>query len=93
MDLNSPLFDRIRIKPQCDEPREAEGPVCERPGCKAQGSFRAPKGRSQEGRYFNFCLEHVREYNASYNYFAGMPRLQPIRRTRSSATGRPGPWA
>lgn len=72
MDLNSPLFDRIRIKPQCDEPRAAEGPVCERPGCKAPGAFRAPKGRSQEGRYFKFCLEHVREYNASYNYFAGM---------------------
>ena len=34
MDLNSPLFDRIRIKPTSEEPREAEGPACEHPGCK-----------------------------------------------------------
>ena len=29
-------------------------------------------GRLREGQYFCFCLEHVREYNASYNYFNGM---------------------
>jgi hypothetical protein len=74
MDLNSPLFDRIRIKPHCDEPRDAEAPPapCEHPGCGAAGAYRAPKGRGQEGRYFQFCLDHVRAYNASYNYFAGM---------------------
>ena len=72
MDLNSPLFDRIRIKQQCEEPRETEGPACEHPGCKGSGLYRAPKGRGQEGRYFQFCLDHVRAYNASYNYFAGM---------------------
>ncbi|GJD48099.1 Chaperone protein DnaJ [Methylobacterium crusticola] len=72
MDLNSPLFDRIRIKPTCDEPKKAEGPGCERPGCAQAGLYRAPKGRKQEGQYWRFCMEHVREYNASYNYFAGM---------------------
>src|SRR5918995_5146419 len=72
MDLNSPLFDRIRIKASCDESREAEGPACEHPGCGVRGPYRAPKGRGQEGRYFQFCLDHVRAYNASYNYFAGM---------------------
>lgn len=29
-------------------------------------------GRDREGQYFCFCLDHVREYNASYNYFNGM---------------------
>ena len=29
-------------------------------------------GRLREGQYFCFCLDHVREYNASYNYFDGM---------------------
>jgi hypothetical protein len=29
-------------------------------------------GRLREGQYFCFCLDHVREYNASYNYFQGM---------------------
>ncbi|MFE1602398.1 J domain-containing protein [Methylobacterium sp. ID0610] len=72
MDLNSPLFDRIRIKPTCDDAAASEGPVCERPGCTRPGLHRAPKGRKQEGQYWRFCVEHVREYNASYNYFAGM---------------------
>jgi hypothetical protein len=72
MDLNSPLFDRIRIRPSCDEPRATQEPSCERPGCTAVGPFRAPKGRGQEGKYWRFCLDHVREYNQSYNYFAGM---------------------
>lgn len=73
MDLNSPFFDRIRIKPSCDEPRAAPTePVCDKIGCRGVGAHRAPKGRGREGQYWRFCLEHVRDYNASYNYFAGM---------------------
>jgi hypothetical protein len=72
MDLNSPFFDRIRIKPACDEPREPAEPVCDKIGCGGAGLHRAPKGRGREGQYWRFCLEHVRAYNASYNYFAGM---------------------
>jgi hypothetical protein len=72
MDLNSPFFDRIRIKPACDEPREPADPVCDKIGCAGAGLHRAPKGRGRERQYWRFCLQHVREYNASYNYFAGM---------------------
>ena len=73
MNLNSPLFDRIRIRRSCDEPqRETREPACESVGCPAVGLYRAPKGRGREGQYWRFCLDHVRAYNASYNYFAGM---------------------
>ena len=34
MDLNSRLFDSIRIKPTCDEPKPAAEAGCESPGCK-----------------------------------------------------------
>jgi DnaJ-domain-containing protein 1 len=71
MDLNSRLFDRIRVK---SAPRAA-GPVatpCDQPGCKAEGVFRAPMGRDREGQYFCLCMDHVREYNATYDYFRGM---------------------
>jgi DnaJ-class molecular chaperone len=37
------------------------------------GPYRAPQGRGREGKYFHFCLDHVRAYNASYNYFKDMP--------------------
>jgi curved DNA-binding protein CbpA len=28
-------------------------------------------GRGREGQYYLFCLDHVRQFNASYNYFEG----------------------
>jgi len=72
MDLNSRLFDSIRIKPSCDEPKAAAEATCEAEGCTAPGLYRAPKGRRAEGQYWRFCMNHVKAYNASYNYFDGM---------------------
>lgn len=50
--------------------------VCMAPGCAAPGEFRAPPGQAGQGdgppAYRWFCLEHVREFNAGYNFFAGM---------------------
>lgn len=93
MDLNSPLFDRIRIKPACDEPQQAKGPVCEHPSCNAAGEYRAPKGRDREGQYWRFCLEHVREYNASYNYFAGMSDSAVAAYQKDAVIGHRPTWA
>lgn len=45
---------------------------CDHAGCEQEGIYRAPKSRHQLRDYFWFCLEHVREYNARWNYFAGM---------------------
>jgi hypothetical protein len=94
MDLNSPLFDRIRIKPSCEEqPREVKGPVCEHPSCRAEGLYRAPKGRDAEGQYWRFCLNHVREYNASYNYFAGMSDTAVAAYQKDAIIGHRPTWA
>ncbi|MGL5362506.1 MAG: J domain-containing protein [Bosea sp. (in: a-proteobacteria)] len=73
MNLNSRLFDKIRIGATEEAAPEPDAAGCQHPGCKRVGEFRAPKGRGQEGRFFLFCLEHVKAYNASYNYFNGMP--------------------
>lgn len=73
MNFNSPLFDRIRIgSSEAEETVDSDAPRCDHAGCVRAGEFRAPMGRGKEGRFFRFCLEHVKEYNASYNYFAGM---------------------
>ena len=55
-------------------PAEPEAPVrlCDHPGCESGGEFRAPRSRLELDRYFWFCLEHVRAYNAAWNYYAGM---------------------
>jgi DnaJ domain len=73
MDLNSPLFDRVRIRTEEAEDRtRAQVKGCDHPGCQLAGDFRAPKGRFREGQFFHFCLPHVQAYNKSYNYFSGM---------------------
>jgi hypothetical protein len=92
MDLNSPLFDRIRIKPSCDEPRPSE-PGCERVGCREAGAFRAPKGRNAEGQYWRFCKDHVQEYNKSYNYFAGMSDDAVMAYQKDASIGHRPTWA
>jgi len=46
--------------------------VCEWEGCVEEGAFPAPASpnRLRERRWF--CLEHVREYNRAWNYYANM---------------------
>ena len=77
MDFNSSLFDKIRVKPRGRAAAAAPKPVetkipCAHPGCQAAGVYKAPKGRDHEGEFYTFCMEHVREYNATYDYFKGM---------------------
>ena len=92
MDLNSPLFDRIRIaSKQSPQLRRAEI-RCEHPGCAETGAFRAPKGRLSEGEYFCFCLEHVRAYNAAYNYFSGMTPEAVAHYQRAATIGHRPTW-
>jgi hypothetical protein len=45
---------------------------CEWMGCDRDGLYPAPRSRRQLRQYRWFCLEHVREYNAAWNYYAGM---------------------
>ena len=74
MKLKSKYFDMIRIKSgsQFAEPEKPNHPICHWKGCEKPGIHRAPKGRGKEGEYHLFCSEHIREFNASYNYFDGM---------------------
>jgi hypothetical protein len=73
MKLDSKYFDSIRIKRDRNVQKKKEQPAkCDWPGCREAGGHLAPKGRRREGEYYSFCLEHVREYNKSYNYFEGM---------------------
>lgn len=76
MDLTSPIFDKIRIKTRRNAaaaPKLVEQTApCSHPGCLAKGEFKAPKGRDREGEFFVFCKEHIRDYNATYDYFKGM---------------------
>jgi curved DNA-binding protein CbpA len=57
-----------------------------------RATHRAPKGRLREGEYWQFCLEHVRVYNQSYNYFAGMSEEAIARYQKEALTGHRPTW-
>ena len=92
MRTNSPLFDRIRVKPELNRRLRNELPGCEWPGCKAPATHRAPKGRLRASEYWQFCLEHVREYNNSYNFFAGMSEDAISKYQKDALTGHRPTW-
>ena len=91
MKLDSPLFDRIRVKPERDR-RTNDAPACEWPGCQGAATHRAPKGRTREHEYWRFCLDHVREYNQSYNFFDGMSAEAVERYQKDAVTGHRPTW-
>jgi hypothetical protein len=92
MKFDSPLFDRIRVKPDHDRRLRAQCPNCDWTGCTQAATHRAPKGRALEKQYWRFCLEHVREYNQSYNFFAGMSDDAIARYQRDALTGHRPTW-
>ena len=94
MKLQSKYFDSIRVarKQERAKPVREEHPCCQWKGCKAQGRHRAPKGRGRDGEYYFFCLDHVRQYNASYNYFDGMNDAEVEDFQKEDLTGHRPTW-
>jgi hypothetical protein len=66
--------------------------ACEWAGCKNKGAHRAPKGRENSREYWHFCLDHVREYNQSYNFFQGMNPDDVARYQKDALTGHRPTW-
>jgi hypothetical protein len=66
--------------------------LCEKPGCENAGDHRAPKSRTALNEYYWFCLEHVREYNLSWDYFRGMSPGEVDAYQREALTGLRPTW-
>jgi DnaJ domain len=66
---------------------------CDKPGCEAHGEHRAPKSRNTLHEYYWFCLEHVREYNLSWDFFRGMTPDQIDAYQRATLTGLRPTWS
>jgi len=45
---------------------------CDSPQCNEKGEYRAPKSRVMLNEYFYFCLDHIKEYNKSWDFYKGM---------------------
>jgi hypothetical protein len=61
----------LRLHPDSDaDPTAAR--ACDWPGCVSLGQHRAPRSRVEIRSYHWFCRDHARQYNAGWNYYAGM---------------------
>lgn len=92
MKLDSKYFDSIRIRPRQETPRATSVLSCQWKGCSLPGEHRAPLGRGRDGEYVRLCFEHVRQFNASYNYFAGMSDSEIGEFQKESVTGHRPTW-
>ena len=62
-------------------------------GLQEQGAApRAQGPRAIDKEYWHFCLNHVREYNQSYNFFQGMNADAVARYQKDALTGHRPTW-
>ncbi len=80
-------------RPRFYEPETPPQPThCQHPECGLPGVYRAPKSRTQLNEYFWFCLDHVREYNKAWDYYAGMSQSEIERQVRNDVVGQRPTW-
>jgi len=79
-------YDRPQIDPNAPPRR------CDHPGCPENGGYRAPRERKNLNEYYWFCLPHVREYNASWDFYKGMGADALEQEKRADVIGRRPTW-
>lgn len=66
---------------------------CEWPSCTARGVYRAPASPDRLHEFRWFCLDHVREYNRSWNFFRDWSEEDIDAQVRSDRTWERPTWA
>jgi len=66
--------------------------LCDVPGCGGLGEHRAPKARDRLNQHYWFCLDHVRQYNEAWDYYAGMTTEEIEAHLRADQTWRRPSW-
>ena len=46
--------------------------ICDHIDCPKIGKYKAPVSRSKLNQYYFFCLNHVKEYNNSWDFYRGL---------------------
>ena len=60
--------------------------ICDWKNCKSIGKFKAPKEKDNSKNFRWFCLEHIKEFNKSWDYFSDMSENQILDFIRSDIT-------
>lgn len=82
---------RSRISQLQEAPSESHR-GCAFPDCTAEGSYRAPRSRHDLDQHIWLCLDHIREYNRAWDYFAGMSQADIEAHVRRDIIGWRPTW-
>ena len=76
--------------------QSVRGQPCGQEGCTDEGIYRAPKSRyhleSGVDDWHWFCLIHIRDYNARWNYYTNMTETEIERERRADVTWQRPSW-
>jgi hypothetical protein len=61
-----------RARAYAPDPAAPGNQPCAHPGCTGEGLYRAPKSRQEVRSYQWLCLDHVRQFNAAWDFYKGM---------------------
>lgn len=75
-----------------DELLREESAPCAYPGCAEAGEYRAPVSPDLPGQYQYFCLDHVKAFNKSWNYFGNRGQSEIEAFQRDAFTGHRPTW-
>jgi curved DNA-binding protein CbpA len=65
---------------------------CYNPDCKELGIYPAPKSKENLREYLYFCINCIREFNKSWNYFVGLNEQELEIEIRKSTTWNRPSW-
>jgi hypothetical protein len=76
---------------------ESKETLCQFEGCVNKGLYKAPKSnlssdQKQPDNWLWFCIDHIRDYNASWNYFKDMSEEEIWREWRRDITWQRPTW-
>ena len=81
---------------KASQDKSVGGRSCEHAGCLDSGIYRAPKSRyhleSGVDDWHWFCLIHIRDYNAQWNYYTNMSETEIERERRADMTWQRPSW-
>ena len=75
-----------------DPARDGQPLACDFPDCDRPAGHRTPRSRIELRNFYWFCLEHVREYNSAWDYYAGMNAAQIETEVRRDIDWRRPTW-
>ncbi|MCH9853361.1 MAG: J domain-containing protein [Alphaproteobacteria bacterium] len=75
-----------------DRRKTPENSLCHQQGCMEAASYRAPRAPEKLDEYYWFCLEHVRAYNKTWNYYQNMDEGMMARDQYNDLLGNRPSW-